>query len=136
MIRVNIFAKSSNFFPLLKKNMPIFPCFFTTTSVKIFMASFKWRKAPESFPFAPNGAKPWKTFSLLDEIVWKKVEINKWKVNREDTNQNKVKYPWITGALTVYHYLSPTEFLPCFFPSWIYPHPGGGAFGQNIYPSK
>ena len=54
--------------------------------------------------------------------------------NREEIHQKQGKYPWITGTLTVYHYFSSTEFLPCFFFKlnlFLLP---GGAFGQNIYP--
>ena len=32
--------------------------------------------------------------------------------------------------LTVYHYFFPTEFLPCFFPSWIYSPPKIFALGK------
>ena len=46
--------------------------------------------------------------------------------------RSKVKYFFI---LSEFFFSSVAEFLPCFLARWIFSTPpGGGAFGQNIYP--
>ena len=62
--RVNILAKTSNFFPLLKqKHANFFPVFFYQHQYKS-----SWHLS--------NGAKRRKSFTILPEIVQKKVEID------------------------------------------------------------
>ena len=118
---VNTLAKTSPPPPASNKNMPIFSCFFLPTPVQIFMASFKWRKAPEIFHhFAWNSAK--------------KLKLTIEKENRGKIHQKREKYPWITGTLKVCHYFTPTKFLPCFFPSWISPPPPGRRFWPKYLP--
>ena len=113
------------FFPSSNKNMPISPLFFLQTPVKISMVSLKWREAPKVFPFltqnctkkGPNGAQRRQIFTILHEIVQKKLKLTVEKKNREEIHQKQEKYSSITETLTAYHYFSPTEFLPCIFPS-------------------
>ena len=56
--RVNILAKSSNFFPLWNQNLPISSLSFHASTIEIFVTYFKWREAPKIFHFfTKNWAK-------------------------------------------------------------------------------
>ena len=81
--------------------MPISSLFLLPKLVKIFMASFKRREATKIFPFlsqicaekAPNGAKRRKFFTILNEIVQKKLKLTIERENSEEIHQKQGKCP-------------------------------------------
>ena len=75
-----------------------------------------------------------KYFNMYHEIVWKTLSVTNKRKNREEIHQTQGKCPWKTWTLSVFYFFSGTEFLPCFFSSWIYsPPPGGGVLLAKIF---
>ena len=75
--KVNILAKSSNFFPLWNQNMLISSVFFHTGTDETLMTYFKRREVPEIFHFShkirqnkvSDGAKRRKYYNVKHAIV-------------------------------------------------------------------
>ena len=76
-IQIRYFAQKLQFFTPPQTKICQFLSFFLQTSVKIFMASLKWREALENFPFLTHicakktakGAKRRNFYTLLHDIM-------------------------------------------------------------------
>ena len=101
-IKGKYFGQKFQFFPPPQtKTCQFLPCFILPTPVNIYLARFKWREAPKFFSIsnknctkkAADGAKRRKFFTILHEIVQKKLKLTITRENREEIHQNQGKYP-------------------------------------------